>query len=519
MKSESSDRCALCPKRRRAVTSTSIICEACQKWFHIDCLGITIEETENINEYHCAYCVDFVGPSTFKRTTRSKALDASGTRNSIGTAAAAHNKWKSILDSRKFQNEDFPRVSGKDITVQYLRETGFRTPILIKLDKDGTTKGLDMVMPKTSWTVSDVRDAVGANVVVNVIDVATQSEAEQWDMGSWAAYFNGTKRNRIYNVISLEVSNTPLSKHIRTPRIVSHVDFGGSSVFYHIISGSKIFLVAEPTPFNLEKYKEWCKENSASFLGDQIKCYKLELQQGDTLLIPAGWIHCVYTPVDSIVIGGNFVHSLHIPMQLQIARIEQVTNTPSKYRFPFFEKLCWFVVLGHYIMETDKFSALSNIELHGLLELTDYLFLRQQHLNSGLNVGSEKASIKKSVPPAAYKFRPGGQLELLRRLNSKLCSIITERGKTVNEKHRLLSPNDFLEAPPASAPKAKAKKAPGHEALSSTDVVQSSSWSNPDGKGLPRKTEEQGMEIVEPHTKRKPTETQLTAVSKRKKST
>ena len=38
-----------------------------------------------------------------------------------------------------------------------------------------------------------------------------------------------------------------------------------------------------------------------------------------------GWIHAVYTPADSLVFGGNFIHSFNIPMQLNIAAIENKT--------------------------------------------------------------------------------------------------------------------------------------------------------------------------------------------------
>ena len=33
---------------------------------------------------------------------------------------------------------------------------------------------------------------------------------------------------------------------------------------------------------------------------------------GDTLVIPSGWIHAVYTPADSMVFGGNFLCSAHL---------------------------------------------------------------------------------------------------------------------------------------------------------------------------------------------------------------
>ena len=53
------------------------------------------------------------------------------------------------------------------------------------------------------------------------------------------------------------------------------------------------------------------------------------------------WIHAVYTSADSIVFGGNFLHSFAIEKQLQVAHIEDVTHVPSKFRFPFFTELLW----------------------------------------------------------------------------------------------------------------------------------------------------------------------------------
>ena len=54
------------------------------------------------------------------------------------------------------------------------------------------------------------------------------------------------------------------------------------------------------------------------FLGDMVdKCYKLVAQEGQTVFIPTGWIHAVYTPEDSLVFGGNFLHSLNIQLQLK----------------------------------------------------------------------------------------------------------------------------------------------------------------------------------------------------------
>lgn len=39
-----------------------------------------------------------------------------------------------------------------------------------------------------------------------------------------------------------------------------------------------------------------------------------------------GWIHAVYTPEDTLVFGGNILHSFNIPMQLSIHEIENRTK-------------------------------------------------------------------------------------------------------------------------------------------------------------------------------------------------
>lgn len=39
---------------------------------------------------------------------------------------------------------------------------------------------------------------------------------------------------------------------------------------------------------------------------------RFELGPGETLLIPSGWPHAVVTPADSLVVGGNFLHSFSL---------------------------------------------------------------------------------------------------------------------------------------------------------------------------------------------------------------
>lgn len=133
----------------------------------------------------------------------------------------------------------------------------------------------------------------------------------------------------------------------------------------------------------------------------------------------AGWIHAVYTPEDTLVFGGNFLHSFNIPMQLNIYSIEDRTRVirlysiilvfflcmthacmmehiwtfcrfpcvifpihqnpingpvlnlsvflevPAKFRYPFYYEMCWYALerylycltnMSHYTPEFQKYS-------------------------------------------------------------------------------------------------------------------------------------------------------------------
>ncbi|KKK14125.1 hypothetical protein P175DRAFT_0493926 [Aspergillus ochraceoroseus IBT 24754] len=246
---------------------------------------------------------------------------------------------------------------------------------------------LDMVIPQ-GLTVRTVSELYGPEDRVEVIDVKSQQgEDKRWTMQKWADYYENPGAKIVRNVISLEVSQSKLGKLIRRPRIVRdldlqdsvwpeelkavgeypkvqfyclmsvadcytdfHIDFGGSSVFYHIIKGKKTFFFIPPKDKHLRKYEEWCNSpaQDSTFLGDQTKeCYRVDLSEGDTMLIPSGWIHAVWTPENSLVIGGNFLTRLNYGMQIKIAKIEKDTKVPRKFRYPFFQKIQWYTALKY----------------------------------------------------------------------------------------------------------------------------------------------------------------------------
>ena len=248
--------------------------------------------------------------------------------------------------------------------------------------------GLDMVIPK-HLTVRQVAELYGPSEKVPVIDVKSQDGAGSWTLEKFADYYENPNRKGIKNVISLEVSDTKLARLIKRPKVARsldlvdsvwpdelkmkgdfprtqlyclmsvansytdfHIDFGGSSVFYHIISGKKTFLFIPPEKKNLKKYEQWCMspDQSVTFLPDLTNgCYRVDLSAGDTMMIPSGWIHAVWTPEDTIVIGGNFLTPLHYEMQFQIYEIEKATKTPRKFRMPHFQRIMYFAAVQYVL--------------------------------------------------------------------------------------------------------------------------------------------------------------------------
>lgn len=100
-----------------------------------------------------------------------------------------------------------------------------------------------------------------------------------------------------------------------------HIDFGGTSVWYHILRGGKVsfsveildschpvmhlpsfiytffilqvFWLIPPTPQNLDMYENWVLSGKQGdiFLGDKCHdCQRIELKQGNTFIIPSGWL-------------------------------------------------------------------------------------------------------------------------------------------------------------------------------------------------------------------------------------
>uniref|UniRef100_A0A7N8X2K0 [histone H3]-dimethyl-L-lysine(36) demethylase n=1 Tax=Mastacembelus armatus TaxID=205130 RepID=A0A7N8X2K0_9TELE len=308
------------------------------------------------------------------------------------------------VNSQRFSSDRVIRMEGRDLTYEFIQRFGLRDPIIFE-----KPDGLGIKMPDPDFSVNDVKMFVGSRRMIDVMDVNTQKGTEM-SMAQWTRYYETPpcQREKLYNVISLEFSHTKLENLVKRPATVDlidwvdnmwprhlkerqrdstnsindmqypkvqkyclmsvqgcytdfHIDFGGTSVWYHILRGSKVFWLIPPSPQNLELYENWVLSGKQGdvFLGDRASdCQRIELKQGYTFIIPSGWIHAVYTPVDSMVFGGNFLHSFNIPMQLNICNIEDRTRVPVKFRFPFYYEMCWYT-LERYVFSLTKTSYLT----------------------------------------------------------------------------------------------------------------------------------------------------------------
>ncbi|KAJ7156104.1 jumonji superfamily protein [Mycena crocata] len=432
-----------------------IRCE-CKTWYHWRCASkeppsfLSEDDKKDytidrIDKWYCKPCLDKDPSRTI--TLKPPARKSDRKRNyqdyaslNLGLASDP-NRWMRMLENKTFKPDNFKRMEGSDVTVEWLEEDddALTEPILVE-----KADGLGMKMPPDDFTVEDVAELVGEETPVEVIDVATQSASPGWNLGKWADYIElePEAREKIYNVISLEVTGTKVGDLVLPPKLVRdldwvenywpstrkgkghaypkvqlyclmgvasawtdwHVDFAGSSVYYHVLRGSKVFYFIKPTAANLAAYERWSgTELQSSWLGDMVdEVIKVTLTAGNTMIIPSGWIHAVYTPVDTIVFGGNFLHSYAMPMQIKIRKIEIATQVPKKFRFPLFAKLCWYVG-DKYLrdLKTPAGASYSPRVLASLLSLAEFLVSEVRILERGPE--QAKKEVKEQIPADRVK--------------------------------------------------------------------------------------------------------------------
>ncbi|KIV83470.1 hypothetical protein PV11_05491 [Exophiala sideris] len=446
-----------------------IRCDPCKRWFHDKCAGLTKAEAKSIDKFICKDCEPTHGKTTYvRKSSRPRAaIDYAGLNEGVVKSSAetsTHHYIQPIKEGKiPLLPDEFPRIRPELLTVEFMENfDGMKRPFVVPAcwnprfgvnnpsdetgpsvlaDEDASTvavdsKGelvasksastlnlvaeeivdcdqdlLDMVIPR-DLTVRKVAELYGPNEPVPVIDVKTQETKGQWTLGKWADYYEKPGEKEIQNVISLEVSHSPLGRLLRRPRVVReldledyvweadtetrakkrpvsfyclmsvadsytdfHIDFGGSSVYYHILKGTKTFFFIPPEDKYLKKYEEWCNSDSQNetWLGELCgnNVTRVDLHEGDTAFIPAGWIHSVWTPEDSLVIGGNFLTRIDYELQLKIFNVEKATKVAAKFRYPYFQKVMWYALMRY--LEQDP---LPDEVVQDFRDDPDYVYLR-----------------------------------------------------------------------------------------------------------------------------------------------
>ncbi|KAL5013885.1 hypothetical protein ScPMuIL_008155 [Solemya velum] len=278
MASDDSDHPIYCVCRQAYdETQFMIECDVCKDWFHGSCVGVQEHQAADIETYHCPNCQLLHGPLGLKKRRNWHRHDYS--EEGVSSKAV---QTGTVVFIKELKNRNFPladeqsvsRLHGSQLTINHLLEKGFDMPILVE-KKDG----LGLTVPPSNFTIQDVENNVGSMREIDVIDVAKQEDYKML-MREWTEYYNSPNRQKIFNVISLEFSNTKLSELVQPPSIVRqlswvsnfwpeslpedctyskpevqkyclmgvrdsftdyHIDFGGTSVWYHVLRGEKVF--------------------------------------------------------------------------------------------------------------------------------------------------------------------------------------------------------------------------------------------------------------------------------------
>lgn len=427
MRSKGSDECSICwgQNADSDAAVSWIRCDICRQWLHTNCLDLSAREVSEISSFHCYKCEAKHGPSHKKRhLKRSRvridyvALDQGETfavDKSVHPHVSSFLAFEPLVARGLKLQEHVQILDSESLTADYISRHGLPKPILIP-DVDETC-GMVLPAPRSEISVDYITAKTGRKQPVEVMDVLLQqSELPGWNMGQWRDYFytDPQDRDRIRNVILLEVSDVDGLSGFRRPAMVRdmdlvdavwrnpdlsvapnrpkvtvyclmlvaglytdfHIDFSGTPVYYTVCQGTKTFLMYPPTDDNLALYESWCQEPEQNFTwfgaytkrikGRKLSLhggFKVDLKAGDLFIIPSGWIHSVYTPEDAVILGGNYLTLRDVPMHLQIYEIERRTKVPQKYRFPMFNKVMWLTAWYYSLKDASKELSPANTKI------------------------------------------------------------------------------------------------------------------------------------------------------------
>ncbi|KAK9812027.1 hypothetical protein WJX73_009824 [Symbiochloris irregularis] len=331
-------------------------------------------------------------------------------------------------------------ITPGQLTAPMLHMLGFREPLLVKSADSKHTAAQDMGMQlPEQLTLEKLADAVG----------------------QWLNYMTKASEDRtgpLLNVLGLQICRTRAKGLITAPAAVRaldlvntawpkgeqdsrpeeivvvlsspagavtdwHIDFGGSCAWYHVISGSKTFVLAPPTPHNLRAFELWACPSDAQSGVDFSKTaeglVRVTVNGGESLLIPSAWLHTVLTATNTLMAGGHFLHALALRQHVAIWEMEDRMGTPMQARYPSFQPLMTHAAAQLFQQLCSGPSAQSAQIMNGLRAMEPLLgrWREERAMPPSINAASLLEGIRdalKQQPPPEKSTTP------IRDLQSRL---------------------------------------------------------------------------------------------------
>ena len=185
-----------------------IQCDICRDWLHGDCVRLDELQAHDVDKYHCPKCTPLCGPSIMKTETNWHRHDRTDPHATYKPLQVGTMMFVEELSKRFFSNSDdiTMKVSGKQLTLPYLNQTGFNQPILVA-DKEG----LGITVPPPGYGVHDVSQAMGQDHLLDIIDGLRQKTC-QMTIDQFSQNFTDPESDRVLNCLSLEITDSAISE-------------------------------------------------------------------------------------------------------------------------------------------------------------------------------------------------------------------------------------------------------------------------------------------------------------------
>ncbi|GMT14200.1 hypothetical protein PFISCL1PPCAC_5497, partial [Pristionchus fissidentatus] len=380
-----------------------VVCDGCEVDHHVTCMDIQPIDVLHLDKVYCRACRgrDDQLVNTYKKEVadhRTNPYKPEGKLKpmEIGTKRWIRERMKIICDMFDFPPDSLFEVcrNGIEFKKKWNNNEKWKKVFLVK-----NLYGFGLFIKKPIDLESIIRGMGKDNLMVKVVDVYRQ-KPKRMSLDYFRELWDDPKiRARPLNILALEVSDTRLVGSVDMPhlhmlygwaalvereekkRMIEanrerkergekvikkekkvnqrdlyflfgmegsftnfHIDLGGSSVWNYLLSGRKFFFFAPPTQKNLDILKDYSNDKlrKERWLGDQLEgISRVEFKAGECLVMPGGMLHAVFTPEDSVMMGGNFLCDQAIDQQFTAHSTEVELQNDTEYLFPNFEKLSY----------------------------------------------------------------------------------------------------------------------------------------------------------------------------------